>query len=251
MRHRRQPNRPRRPLYQEVKAHVLDRMQREAWPPHYRVPSENALVARLGVSRMTVNRALRELSAEGRLYRLQGVGTFVAAQKPDAAFLTVRSIADEIRSRGGIHRSEVLLLQEEAAPDAIADVMGLPREARVFHAVLVHMDHGVPVQYAERFVNPAVAPDFLKQDFDRITPSEYLLSVAPVTEAEHVVEASRCEPRIRRLLQMPEDEPCLVLYRTTWVVSAVATRNRFVYPGSRFRIGSRFRVTPEDTHPVI
>lgn len=252
MRHRRPSNRPRRrPLYQDVKAYVLDMMQREAWPPHHRVPSENVLVARLGVSRMTVNRALRELSAEGRLYRVQGVGTFVADQKPDAAFLTVRSIADEIRSRGGIHSSEVLLLQEEAAPEAVADVMGLPREARVFHAVLVHKDRGLPVQYAERYVNPAVAPDFLKQDFDRTTPSAYLLSVAPVTEAEHVVEASPCEPRIRRLLRMADDEPCLVLHRTTWVGATVATRNRFVHPGSRYRIGSRFRIAPEDTHPVI
>ena len=46
-----------------------------------------------GVSRMTVNRALRELSHEGRLYRVQGVGTFVAAQKPQAAFLTAANFA--------------------------------------------------------------------------------------------------------------------------------------------------------------
>ena len=98
-----EPKRPRRALYQEVKAYVLDLIKREEWPPHYRVPSEHALVERLGVSRMTVNRALRELSHEGRLYRVQGVGTFVAAQKPQSAFLTVRSIAEEIRSRGGVH----------------------------------------------------------------------------------------------------------------------------------------------------
>ena len=62
-----EPKRPRRALYQEVKAYVLDLIKRQAWPPHYRVPSENTLVERLGVSRMTVNRALRELSHEGRL----------------------------------------------------------------------------------------------------------------------------------------------------------------------------------------
>ncbi len=246
-----EPKRPRRALYQEVKAYVLDLIKRQAWPPHYRVPSENTLVERLGVSRMTVNRALRELSHEGRLYRVQGVGTFVAAQKPQAAFLTVRSIADEIKSRGGIHSSEVLLLQEEPAPEEIAAIMGLPEGSPIFHAVLVHRDRGVPIQYAERFVNPAVAPEFLQQDFDRITPSEYLLKIAPVTEAEHVVEATIPDPAVRKRLHMPAHEPCLVLHRTTWVGPAVATRNRFVYPATRFRIGSRFRITPDDAHLVI
>ena len=245
------PHSPRRALYQEVKAYVLDLIQREEWPTHYQVPSEHALVEQLGVSRMTIHRALRELSNEGRLYRLQGVGTFVAAQKPQSAFLTVRSIAEEIKSRGGVHSSNVLLLQEETAPPEIAAIMGLPQGAPVFHSILVHKDRGVPIQYAERFVNPAVAPEFLRQDFDRMTPSEYLLCIAPVTEAEHVVEAATAEPRIRKLLQMPAHEPCLILHRTTWVATAVATRNRFVYPGSRFRIGSRFRVTPEEAHCVI
>jgi len=129
--------------------------------------------------------------------------------------------------------------------------MGMPSGSPVFHSILVHKDRGVPIQYAERFVNPVVAPEFLQQNFDRMTPSEYLLRIAPVTEAEHVVEAAPVESRIRKLLQMPSHEPCLILHRTTWVATAVATRNRFVYPGSRFRIGSRFRVTPEDAHCVI
>lgn len=243
--------RPRRVLYQEVKSYVLDLIQREEWPPHYRVPSEHTLVDRLGISRMTVHRALRELSNEGRLYRVQGVGTFVAAQKPQSAFLTVRSIAEEIHSQGGIHSSEVLLLKKEPALPEIAAVMGLPQGAPVFHSILVHKDRGVPMQFAERFVNPAVAPDFLQQDFDRMTPSEYLLRIAPITEAEHVVEAGPAEPRIRKLLQMQAYEPCLILHRTTWVESVVATRNRFVHPGSRFRIGSRFRLTPDEAHSLI
>jgi GntR family transcriptional regulator, histidine utilization repressor len=51
------------------------------WPPHYRVPSESELVNQLGFSRMTINRALREMTAEGLLVRMQGVGTFVAEPK--------------------------------------------------------------------------------------------------------------------------------------------------------------------------
>ena len=133
---------------------------------------------------------------------------------------------------------------------AYAAIMGLPEGSPVFHAVLVHRDRGVPIQYAERFVNPAVAPVFLQQDFDRITPSEYLLKIAPVTEAEHVVEAMMPDPAVRKRLHMPAHEPCLVLHRTTWVGPAVATRNRFVYPAKRFRIGSRFRPLARNPIPA-
>ncbi|KHG49472.1 histidine utilization repressor domain protein [Enterobacter hormaechei subsp. xiangfangensis] len=47
-------------------------------------------------ARMTINRALRELTDEGLLVRLQGVGTFVAEPKGQSALFEIRSIADEI-----------------------------------------------------------------------------------------------------------------------------------------------------------
>lgn len=241
---------PRRPLYQEVKRHVLERIQEGVWAAHHRLPSENELVGLLGVSRMTVHRALRELSAEGCLYRLQGSGTFVAPPQPLAGFLEVRSIAEEIGRRGGRHRREVLRLEELPAPPEVAAALQLAPGAPVFHAVLRHTDRDVPIQVAERFVNPAVAPEFLQQDFTAQSPSEYLFRVAPATEAEHVVEAVIPPAAIRRLLQMPKGEPCLVLHRTTWVGSVAATRSRFVHPASRFRMGSRFRITPEEARRI-
>lgn len=69
-------------------------------------------MAQFGFSRMTINRALRELTDEGLLVRLQGVGTFVAEPKGQSALFEVRSIAAEIVARHHQHRCEVLLLEE-------------------------------------------------------------------------------------------------------------------------------------------
>ena len=69
------------PLYARVKQMIVQQIESGTWPPHHRVPSESELVAELGFSRMTINRALRELTAEGLLVRMQGVGTFVAEPK--------------------------------------------------------------------------------------------------------------------------------------------------------------------------
>ena len=51
---------------------IVSQIQSGAWPPHHRVPSESELVSQLGFSRMTINRALRELTSDGLLVRMQG-----------------------------------------------------------------------------------------------------------------------------------------------------------------------------------
>jgi GntR family transcriptional regulator, histidine utilization repressor len=239
-----------RPLYLRVKNYIEAQIRSGEWLPETKIPSENELVATLGVSRMTVNRALREMSADGYLVRLQGVGTYVAAPKPQSALLEIRSIAHEIESRGGIHSSRIHLLQAETASAELAATMQLPAGAEVFHAVLVHMDTGSPVQLADRFVNPAVAPEFLKQDFSRITPNQYLVSIAPIAEVEHIIEAVMPSRRVQTLLEISATEPCLLLHRKTWVDTVVATVSRFFYRGSRFRIGGRFKPNSE-VHRVI
>ena len=84
------------PLYRKVKNIIKEHIVSGEWPPEDRIPSEHDLVAALGVSRMTVNRALRELAAEGYLIRIQGVGTFVSARKPVAAMLEIRPLKKKV-----------------------------------------------------------------------------------------------------------------------------------------------------------
>lgn len=232
---------PPRPLYQQVKDHILLKISAGDLRAGMRIDSENELVESLGVSRMTVHRALRELTAEGKLVRLQGVGTFVASRKPQAALFEIIPINEEIVQRGGIHSCEVLLLREERANPQLAADLALAAYAPVLHAILLHKENDIPIQLADRYINPAIAGDFLNQDFREITPSAYLLSLFPVSEVEHVIEAIVPDSRVRGHLQINEAEPCLVLRRRTWVGEIVATQSIFYYPGSRHSIGGRFR----------
>lgn len=228
------------PRYQQVKEFILSRIDSGELQAEMKIESENRLVELLSVSRMTVNRALRELTSEGKLTRIQGAGTFVATQKPQSALLEVQSIAREIRSRGGIYSCDIKLLAEEKAKPSLALAMGLQPYGPVYHSIIVHMDTGTAIQLADRYVNPVIAPDYLAQDFSKISPNEYLLSLFPISEVEHVVEAVIADGWIRDLLQINEAEPCLVLHRTTWVKNGIATKSSFFYPGSRYTIGGRF-----------
>ncbi len=227
-------------LYQQVKRYILDRVESGELQPGMRIPSEHQLVETLGVSRMTVNRAIRELNEEGVVARSQGVGTFVSEQKPFAGLLEVLSISEEIKRAGGEHSCDVHLLTEETAPQSVAWALEIRPGGPVFHSIFVHKSNGVPVQLAERWVNPAVAPHYLEQDYTKITPNEYLQKVAPLQEAQHVLEAILPEKPAQKLLKVGAREPCILLLRRTWALGQVATDNRFIYPGSRFRLGGRF-----------
>src|SRR5262249_9130838 len=94
--------------YLQVKQYILERISGGTLRTGERVPSENELVRELDVARMTANRALRELAADGVLVRVAGVGTFVAEQRVHSHPLEVRNIADEIRSRGHEHVAKVI-----------------------------------------------------------------------------------------------------------------------------------------------
>ena len=228
-------------LYERIKQSVIRDIESGRLKPGDRVDSETQLARIFEASRMTANRALKELTEEGRIVRIQGVGSFVARPKPDAALLEIKSIAAEIREWGGVHSCDILLLQEEKAGKVIAEKMDLAPDDSIFHSIFLHRDRGICVQYSERYINPDVAPHYLEQDFTQITPSEYLLEVAPVQEAEHVIEAVQCSREVRKHLQIREDEPCLSLTRRTWSFDRVATYSRIISPGSRYQLKGKFK----------
>lgn len=228
-------------LYRQVKEYIARNIQSRAWQPGDRVPSEQELVTRFGVSRMTVNRALRELAEQGRVVRVAGVGTFVAEHKPQSTLLSVVNLQDEIRMRGHDYACDVMVVERVAASIEVAAALDLRTGESVFHSVCVHREDGVPVQLEDRYVNPRVAPDFINQDFVAVKPGEYLLRNVPYDQIEHVVDAISATPEQAVQLEMPGSQPCLLLTRRTWTGGTPVTFVRCLHPGNRYRLGSRFR----------
>ncbi|EHS51367.1 transcriptional regulator, GntR family with UTRA sensor domain-containing protein [Rhizobium sp. PDO1-076] len=226
------------PLYERLKADIKKRIETGEWPPHHRVPSENEIADTLNVSRMTANRALRELASEGVIVRVQGRGSFVATKKRSAPFMGVRNIADEITERGAIHTAEVILAQTEVCGHELAEAMNIEVGLSAFHSVILHHEDEVPIQLEDRFVNPAVAPDYLGQDFRATTPNAYLTRIAPISHTEQFVEAVLPQPWECKHLSIARSEPCLLIRRRTWSADRIVTSVRLLYPGSRYRLES-------------
>ncbi|RRJ83625.1 histidine utilization repressor [Aestuariirhabdus litorea] len=227
------------PRYLTIKRFICEQIEQGVWPEHSQVPSENSLCEQFGVSRMTARRALQELTGDGVLLRHQGLGTFVAERKPVGSLLEVRNIADDISQRGHRYSNRILCMEARPAGDEMALALDLPPGSELFRSVIVHLDNEVPVQWEERYTNPALAPDYLQQDFSLTTPNRYLSQVAPLAGGEHTVEAVLATEEQARALEVAQPEACLLIKRRTWSSQGVVSYARLLHPGSRYQLGAR------------
>ena len=234
-----------KPRYQQLKDLIIGRISSGELRPQDRVPSENELVEKMQVSRMTANRALRELHDEGYVERIAGRGTFVSDFRSQSHLVEVQNIADEIAERGHRHSSVMIRQSLQHARGDVARALHLPQGTDVFHLLLVHLENDTPVQLEDRHVVASFAPDCLEQDFDAVTPSAYLTSVAPLQEAEQVVRASMPNAAVRQHLGIDEGEPTLVVLRRTWSKGRPVSFARLHHPGSRYELTGHY--TPPGT----
>ncbi len=229
-----------KPRYQQLKDMIVARIASGELRSHDRVPSENELVKSMNVSRMTANRALRELTDEGYVDRVAGRGTFVADFRARSHVLEVHNIADEIARRGHTHSCEVIRHSRQHARGEVAKALHVEQGVDVFHVLIVHFENAVPIQVEDRHIVAGFAPGCLDQDFRAITPSAYLTSISPLQEAEQAVRAQEPNAAVRAHLQMAAGEPCLVVIRRTWCHGRPVTFARLHHPGSRYELTGHY-----------
>lgn len=228
------------PAFQQIKDHIVSRIRAGDWKEGDLVPTELELARLFGVSRMTANRAMRELAAEQVVVRVQGAGTFVAQEKYQATLVQIRNIADEIAARNHKHRSELHLLERARAKDSQAKQFDLKSGAELFHSLIVHFEDEVPIQVEDRWVNKLVAPDYMGQDFTKVTPNEYLMKAAPLQGVQYTIEAVMPSPDVAEMLRIGGQEPCLVLHRKTISRNKVASVAKLWHPGKKYRFSGEF-----------
>ncbi len=220
-----------------IKQHLYQKIASGEWPENHPVSSENALAQQFNVSRMTARRALQELADEGLVLRNKGSGTYVAPLKSQTSFMAIRNIADEIANRGHQHQAIVHTLKAQPASPQVAEFLQVPVASKVFFSVITHLEDGVPVQVEESYVNPSMATHYLKQDFTKLTPHEYLSAESPLTEASHQIEAVSPSAQLCEWLRLSKPEPCLRIIRRTWSHAGIVTYAVLTHPGSRFVLG--------------
>ncbi|HKS45094.1 MAG TPA: GntR family transcriptional regulator [Amycolatopsis sp.] len=132
----------REPKYWALKQHLLDLLG--AMPPGSPIPTERSLATDFAVSRTTVRQALADLTAEGRLHRVQGKGTFAAEPKM-AQRLQLSSYTEDMIALGREPSSKLLEIDELPSEHDLAKLLGIRSGAKVLRMRRLRLADGEPM----------------------------------------------------------------------------------------------------------
>ena len=199
------------PLYEQLMLRLRQDIARGLYPVHSRIPSEMELCRTYGVSRVTVRKALGELTREGLLVRHQGKGTFVGIPRLHMDLKRVTSFHDACRAMHCIPSIQLIRAQL-TVPDQMdlgASLSG--HSADVVEIVRVLLADGIPVALETNHFSPAC--EWLLQE--DLTESLYSLLRQRNTEPDagtHEISLDYATAADARLLGVNAGDALLCLH---------------------------------------
>ena len=200
------------PKYSQLRTILLDVLAEAAVDDP--APSERELMARFGVARMTVRKAVDHLVAEGRLYRVPGKGTYVARPKIDMP-LRLSSFTDDMRARGLHPGSRELDRRVVRAGRTLAASLQVGIDAEIVLLERLRLADGVPMAIERCHVPAAVAPGLASADLTNRSLYAYLEQEHGIVldAGEQLIEATVIDPADARVLAIPPTSAVLLLTR--------------------------------------
>ncbi len=228
-------------LHERILTEVRENILRGAWRPGHRIPFETDMAGQYGVSRMTVNKVLTQLTREGYLERRRKIGTFVAKPRVQSAVMEIANIGEEIRERGESYSFQTVTCEtRKAAPGELVALGVSKSDLRVVCLEYVHHADGEPFCHESRIINLDAVPQAETVDFHTEQASTWLLRQVPWSAAEHTIRAVTPALRVLKLLALPAGTACLEIERRTEFEGRPITFARLTYPGTKHQLVAQF-----------
>lgn len=196
--------------------HVRELLEREVADaaPHSPLPTERELAERYGVSRSTVRQALAALRDAGRVYRVQGAGTFTA-DTAIAKSLSLTSFSEDMTERNLTPGSRILDARLRPAGAETGARLRLSPADEVVELRRLRLADGVPMCMETVRLPSARFPGLLDHGLDG---SLYALLHAEygtvLSRAEQTIRSTVLTPEQAELLQVAPHSPALEIDRT-------------------------------------
>ncbi len=209
------------PLYYQVEHVIRQRITSGEYAPGSQIPSENELSREMGVSRVTVREALRELVREDMLVRVQGKGTYVAQQASTAALPTVKftGFLEELYDR--VQKVSVKHVEISRVPvsDDLRKVLKLnPAESEVVRIKRLRYVNDAPYAFTINSLPVEIGNQIHERDLYRV-PLLWILQEElkiPITRARETVEAAAADPEVAQRLDIPVLSPVMHVKRVMY-----------------------------------
>lgn len=153
----------RKPLYRQIADGIREQIQRGELKPGDALPTESALQAAFGVSRVTVRQALRQLTEQQIIESIQGSGTYVKEERVNYDIYQLTSFDEKLTDRSSDTHSDVLVFEVIQADDFLKNQLQLADDKRVWHVKRVRYIKQKPVELEETWIPLALFPDLTWQ----------------------------------------------------------------------------------------
>ena len=187
------------PVKHVMVADALARRVRASMKPHDPLPAERELMAEFDVSRMTVRQAMRNLEAQGLVYRVRGSGTYVREDSLVSKSLRLTSFSDDMRERG-LEPSNELIESRVSPADAVlgaATALGLRLTDEVVSLRRRRLADDVPMALETLALPHALVPGICERDLSG--------SLYELLADEYGLRVERARQRIRAIGLTGED----------------------------------------------
>lgn len=210
------------PKYRQLLQLLRQQILSGEMAPGARLPTEEELVQRYGLSRGTVRKAIEQLADEGLVRTEQGSGTYVSSVHPSAVPFRFGYAGPA----GGDKGSEAVyrIVTKEIIPASvdIAERLSLPFGEPVIHLLRQRSQDGRIVGFSERFLPRSLCPDLLDEDLSGGSIHDILVnhSELPLLRAIVEIEAQMLGPEDAALLDVLPATPGIVVSRMTYTAPA-------------------------------
>ena len=189
------------PLFRRIITSINEGIESGAYARGTAIPSEPELSRAFGTTRMTVRRAIDALVSEGKLYRVQGKGTFVSHIELEKTYL-MQGFTSNILSLG-MHPSSRVLASGTCHPgDDVRRDLELAEDEPVFCLKRVRMADFEPIAVERVWLSSKRFP--LVAEFDYSETSLY-----EVLRKEYDLEPAYSRQRLNAVLAEGDDAQIL------------------------------------------
>ncbi|GAB1576295.1 GntR family transcriptional regulator [Bordetella petrii] len=237
------------PLYSQVEQALAREIAAGGRAPGDRLPAEDELAGRFGVSRITIRKAIEGLVARGLLEIRRGKGTYVAEPRIRQELTELSGFVEDMQALGREPSARLVGQQVVAADKVVAGKLGLAAGAQVYRIERVRLADGVPVSFDETYLPFEIGREVVQHDLEA-EPIFSLLEEkhgVPLVEAEYQLEAAACDGHIAEALAVAPGSPVFLIERTSFSLHGrPVDYERLYYRGDLIRFVTRLARRPKD-----
>ena len=205
-------------LYSRIEAVLASEIADGALKVGDQLPTEDGLIARFEVSRITVRRAIQNLVSRGLVEIRRGKGTFVASPKITQELTELSGFVEDMHAVGRKPTAQVIGKEVVTADATVASHLALTKGQRVVRIRRVRLADGVPLSFDETYLPLELGKKIVTNNL-KVEPIFSLLERkydVPLIEAEYKLEAVAAEIEVAAALRVKQGSPIFRIERTSY-----------------------------------